>query len=1101
MPRRSRKRTDDGADTPTAPAAPEATPEAASALVLPGVVACFALSGFAALLYQTAWLRQFSLVFGTSELAVAAVLAAYMGGLAAGAAVAGRYIGRVRRPVLVYGVLEAGIAISALAVPLLLAGARALYTMALGDQPAPPDASTLGQPIFYLIVAFIVLALPTGFMGATLPLLTRHAVTSDRQVGPRVALLYGTNTAGAVFGTVVAAFLLLPKFGLSGTIWFGVAVNAVVFAIAVLLANRAPALTSDAEGHTEISEPVIGFYEACLAPLLESGRPIADRLSAALRFQPGWILPLILVSGANAFLYEVLWTRMLTHVLGGSIYAFATMLAAFLTGIALGGGLAGKLAANRQRAAIMFAIAQVAIALLSIGIYASLGPLIPEGQSPRDMGLFAASVLLPATIFIGATFPLAVRIIADNERQASTATARIYTWNTIGAIAGAILAGFVLIPGLGFEGAIRLAVIVNIFLAVCTVAFVAPPSRLYTGAATAALLLTIVFYHPARPQAVISSTGFDLSYSASQEELYYGVGRSSTVLLLRDTGYYFVRTNGLPEASILARGGAPIRDPEKWLTSLPVAARPDIETMLVIGFGGGVALEGVPPSVQEIDAIELEPEVIAANRLLLGKRNRDPLEDPRINLVINDARNALRLTNKTYDAVVSQPSHPWTAGASHLFTREFVADVKSHLNEGGVFVQWMNSEFVSESLLRTLAATLLVEFQNVRLYQPAAQVLVFLASETSLDVELEAARSGQPFTDDVMHYSRMGMNSVEDLLAALVMDQEGLEAFASGALVSTDNNNLMATESRSRADGLYLSDLNTLFRPYDPLTRRGSWVYSRLIDDVNFGYIATQLISMGQTNRAAELAATNPRESNALLIYGLVYAASGQWDRAETAYRAALAADPANAQARYQLVRNSLSALANGEAAEETQAIAEGLPPTAAAVIEGWGYGAAQNYPALAQLDPILGRSQVTDLWYQQVVRLRAEWRTKVSTDTERYAFDALRLLDRAIVLGGDRDLLLLRLIAAVALDNSDVAIESARAVTRYIQNDLYQARNNDYPLSPAGVDAITRNLDSIIGYMQGDLPDGDPARASIVLEMALETRADLERYSAALTQ
>jgi hypothetical protein len=104
-------------------------------------------------------------------------------------------------------------------------------------------------------------------------------------------------------------------------------------------------------------------------------------------------------------------------------------------------------------------------------------------------------------------------------------------------------------------------------------------------------------------------------------------------------------------------------------------------------------------------------------------------------------------------------------------------------------------------------------------------------------------------------------------------------------------------------------------------------------------------------------------------------------------------------------------------------------------------------------------------------------------------------------VLGGDRDLLLLRLIAAVALDNSDVAIESARAVTRYIQNDLYQARNNDYPLSPAGVDAITRNLDSIIGYMQGDLPDGDPARASIVLEMALETRADLERYSAALTQ
>ena len=180
--------------------------------ILWGVVACFVLSGFAALLYQTAWLRQFSLVFGTSELAVAAVLAAYMGGLAAGAAVAGRFLARVRRPVLVYGVLEGGIAIFALAVPLLLGAASAGYVAVLGGQPAPPDAATLGQPLFYLAVAFVVLALPTGFMGATLPLLTRHAVQNNRELGPRVALLYATNTAGAVAGTIAAAFFLLPRW-------------------------------------------------------------------------------------------------------------------------------------------------------------------------------------------------------------------------------------------------------------------------------------------------------------------------------------------------------------------------------------------------------------------------------------------------------------------------------------------------------------------------------------------------------------------------------------------------------------------------------------------------------------------------------------------------------------------------------------------------------------------------------------------------------------------------------------------------------------------------------------------------------------------------
>ena len=131
-----------------------------------------------------------------------------MGGLALGATVAGRYVGRIKRPILVYGLLEAGIALSALAVPLLLMVARALYTAALGDQPTPPDAAAIGQPIFYLLVAFVVLAIPTGFMGATLPLLTRYAVRTNQEVGPRVALLYATNTTGAVLGTIVAAFIL-----------------------------------------------------------------------------------------------------------------------------------------------------------------------------------------------------------------------------------------------------------------------------------------------------------------------------------------------------------------------------------------------------------------------------------------------------------------------------------------------------------------------------------------------------------------------------------------------------------------------------------------------------------------------------------------------------------------------------------------------------------------------------------------------------------------------------------------------------------------------------------------------------------------------------
>ena len=590
--RRAKKRPVKRRGPDPAPVAPPvAAPAQSSWQVFAGVVACFFLSGLAALLYQTAWLRQFSLVFGTSELAVATVLAAYMGGLAVGSAVAGRYANRVTRPVLVYGLLEAGIALSALAVPLLLMAARTLYASILGDQPAPPDAATIGQPVFYLLVAFLVLAIPTGFMGATLPLLTRYAVRTDREVGPRVALLYAINTAGAVVGTVVAAFILLPALGLNGTVWIGVAVNVLVFVIAAALARgRRDSTGADA---TIAASAAPSFYSACIRPLFEGTATARERLLTVFQRQPAWMLPLMLVSGANAFLYEVLWTRMLTHVMGGSIYAFATMLAAFLTGIALGGGLAGKVAEQRERAAMAFALTQFAVGVLSIGVYAWMGPLIPTSLTTYTLALFAVAVMLPATIFIGATLPLSVRVLARDESQATTSTARIYAWNTLGAIIGAVLAGFFLIPGLGFEGSIRVAVGINFALALWAAVCVAKPKPIPVGLACVGIASVLAIYTPSRPQAVVSSTGFVLGYLSQPEEIYYGVGRTSTVMLLSEGAYYYVRTNGLPEASIAVRGSPPVQDPEKWLTALAVAARPDIEDMLVVGFGGGVVLEGV----------------------------------------------------------------------------------------------------------------------------------------------------------------------------------------------------------------------------------------------------------------------------------------------------------------------------------------------------------------------------------------------------------------------------------------------------------------------------------------------------------------------------
>lgn len=1065
--------------------------------VLWGVVACFVLSGFAALLYQTAWLRQFSLVFGTSELAVAAVLAAYMGGLAAGAAVAGRYLARVRRPVLVYGVLEGGIAIFALAVPLLLGAASAGYVAVLGGQPAPPDAATLGQPLFYLAVAFVVLALPTGFMGATLPLLTRHAVQNNRELGPRVALLYASNTAGAVGGTITAAFLLLPALGLNATVWVGVAVNAAVFGIAVWLSKKAPAVAFEAADPSS-SSPAgatqaqsIGFVESCIVPAFRRGLTLRARYGEIFVTQRGWILALILVSGANAFFYEVLWTRMLSHVMGGSIYAFATMLAAFLTGIALGGGLSGPLAKDRERAALAFAATQALIAVLSVGVYLWMGPLIPESRSTLTMAGLAVMVMLPATIFIGATFPLAVRILAQTEHEAGEATARIYAWNTVGAIVGAILAGFVLIPALGFEGSIKLAVCVNLGLALWAAAFVSRPNYAWSGAAAAALLLVVAVWQPNRPQAVIGSGGFEGMVAEFLDELYFAVGRSSTVHLAETQGTFEFRTNGLPEASVAVRGAPPFLHSQAWLTAMPVAARPDAESVLVIGFGGGVAVEGVPSSVEEIDVIELEQEVIAANRLLSGRRAIDPLEDPRLNLIINDARNALRLTDKTWDVIVSQPSHPWTAGASHLFTREFTGLVKDHLNPAGVFLQWMNSEFVDEDLLRTLAATVLDTFENVRVYAASGTVLLFLASDGPLDIERQVLRTGQPLTSDLLHYSYMGLNAADDFVAALALDEQGVAAFAGGAPLSTDDRNYMATHSRYLGDGLGVQQLTALLRPHDPLLDRSNWIHRELGDELNFPYIATRLLANGQIERAARLAETVTDLSTRALIAAIGFDFGGDTERADNAVLQALQANPANVDALFQFAARELPDFARDAASEEARAVAVRIGGAPAAVFQGWPLGAAQNWPALAALDGELARSNPTDIWYPEVVQLRADWRTKVM-DQPQYPFDALRMVDRALVISPTLDLYVLRAAAASALDDDAAFVESGRYVYGFLASKLERAGQGTYVISDDELET-TRNRLQAFDIRLTELSEAGGLRAADVHADIRELIEDFE--------
>ncbi|HPF28354.1 MAG TPA: fused MFS/spermidine synthase, partial [Steroidobacteraceae bacterium] len=639
-----------------------------------------------------------------------------------------------------------------------------------------------------------------------------------------------------------------------------------------------------------------------------------------------WVLPLMLLAGAVAFFHEVLWSRMLSHVLGSSIYAFGVMVASFLTGIALGGALGAGLARTRERAAMALGIALILAAIAAAGAFLMLERLIPTStgllqnvtsvlgvQIPLNT-LFAGGLLLPMTICIGATYPLAVRILATTANDAAPASARVYAWNTVGAILGSLAAGFWLIPALRYEGAIRLAVIVGALLGVLALWLLVRPRRVIAGLGTVAAALVVVLFQPRSPTKLLVTS--PLQIDSSGKVLFYDVGRSASVIVLEQDGGLAMRTNGLPEALMEMPGSLPRFSGEFWLSPITSFARPDAQSMLIVGYGGGVVVEGVPPSFRSIDVIELEPKVIAANRATRELRKRDPLTDQRLTIISNDARGSMSLTNKRYDAIVSQPSHPWTAGASHLYTREFMQLAREHLNEDGIFVQWMNVAFLDERLLRSLSATLLDVFGQLRVYRPDPATLVFVASSEALDIERGVAATGLPLRRTPLHFARVGINSVEDLVTALVLDQTGAQELAAGAPLITDNNNRMATSSvYELGRGMSPDATGRILAPYDPLQRPDSFVYRELSNALAFDYIARRMATFMPLD--ASLADRIKRMGNILgstaqgdYVRALAISVAGRNEAGMQAIREAAFLRDDSELLRYELVRQNLGKIA-----------------------------------------------------------------------------------------------------------------------------------------------------------------------------------------------
>ncbi|HEY0378799.1 MAG TPA: fused MFS/spermidine synthase [Pyrinomonadaceae bacterium] len=792
---------------------------------------CFVLSGATGLIYEVLWARMLGLVFGATTFAVSAVLAAFMGGLALGSAWSGRLAPRVKRPLRAYGFVEIAIALYAVAVPVLFRLVDHLYAF-IWEQFRP---GFYAFSLWRFLLSSLVLLVPTTLMGATLPVLSAALLRSPRHQPTAVARLYTCNLVGAIFGVVLAGFYLLPALGVRLTIFTAAALNLLVGLAAVVIDRRDERRPARDE-EVEQAEAAAGEQAELIGDMSEpppSNPQPAGHDPQAKRF---WLL-CAAVSGFVTISTQVAWTRVLTMIIGSSTYAFSIVVALFLLGLTIGAYLVGgkKQRQTDLRRSIM--IVELATALtLVFSIWLANGtPIFLTGlglslQINSWLGLIGLQVLAAAllilipAILMGMVMPL-VLVWASTSGASGDASVRMvgrsYAVNTLGAIAGAFGTGFILIPKVSTRFTILFAASVCVVLA--GLAYRPPRGtrdpelrRSLAAGVTACLVLLVMLAAPPMRLDRLSIGAYDSlvrvlakSRGSVAEEageqppgpdihrlLWYKEGPTATVSVRDDWGIRSMAVNGRTNAS--DKDDMPT---QVILGQLPLLVAPRAETGLIVGYGSGVSVGSMLQSgIVSLECVELEPAAIEAGEYF-NHVNNEPLKDPRLRVIVDDARTYLRVNSSSYDMIVSEPSHPWVPGVANLFTREFFELGRGRLKDDGVFVQWLQIYQLSTESLRSVLATYASVFPHVLIFRVAGAArgkdLILVGSRQPLSL----GRVGERMRDArvAKELSRIKLSSPADLEAWFVCDETLLAPAVAGAVINTDDNMRVETSAPREA--------------------------------------------------------------------------------------------------------------------------------------------------------------------------------------------------------------------------------------------------------------------------------------------------------------
>ena len=781
-----------------------------SSRILQLVAACFFLSGATGLIYEVLWARMLGLVFGATTLAVSTVLAAFMGGLALGSALAGRRGGRVKRPVRAYGLLEIGIALYALAVPFLFGLVDNLYAVIW--QHFHPDFFVFS--LWRFLLSCVMLLVPTTLMGATLPLLSAALVRSTGPTSTSVTRLYTRNLAGAICGSLVAGFVLLPGFGVRATIYSAAVIN-IIIGIVTILADR----QTETALNTETDNAFAAYSERSLPGIAES---LPTTHVSDMKF---WMF-CAFISGFVTISTQVAWTRMLTMVIGSSTYAFSIVVALFLLGLSGGAYvIARKNVSGKLRETVFKVELVTAVSLfLSLSVVNRIPGLLFAaglrlhinswgGLLALQLMSVALLILLPAFL-MGTVMPLVLVWAGTNSRNQSVRlVGRSYAVNTIGAIVGAFGAGFVLIPRFGT----RFTILFAGALCIVVAGLAYEPKvdvrdrDLHQAVAAGLTVVVIVLLFLVAPRmnlADLSVGAYDslvrvLAHSRGEagdksvqqrgpeihELLMYEEGPTSTVSVRKDWDITSMAINGRTNAS--DREDMPT---QVMLGQMPLLLAPSIKNALVVGYATGVTAGTMLQSpLESLECVELEPATVNGSRFFEHVNNH-PLNDPRLHLIIDDARTYLRVTTQRFDIIVSEPSHPWVPGVANLFTREFFQLGRERLNDDGVFVQWLQIYQLSTDSLRSILATFHETFPYVLVFRVEGawkgKDLLLVGSKAPLTIEGMKDRIKARMSDPRIsaELARVNIKNEADVAAWYVCDERQLAPAVAGAIINTDDN-------------------------------------------------------------------------------------------------------------------------------------------------------------------------------------------------------------------------------------------------------------------------------------------------------------------------